>query len=59
MNVSDTDYIKLYHAGPYLLWPVGIARRYPTSGTRTPLNQYFGEGLNLQPFLKNVYKEAL
>ena len=21
VNVSDTDYIKLYHAGPYLLWP--------------------------------------
>lgn len=21
VNVSDTDYIKLYHSGPYLLWP--------------------------------------
>ena len=21
VNVSDTDYVKLYHAGPYLLWP--------------------------------------
>ena len=21
VNVSDTDYVQLYHAGPYLLWP--------------------------------------
>ena len=36
-----------------------IAQLCPSSGTRTPLNQYLVEGLNLRPFLQNVYKSLL
>jgi hypothetical protein len=34
-----------------------IAQLCPSSGTRTPLNQYIVEGLNFRPFLQNVYRE--
>ena len=57
LAINPYDKILCYTSEGFFV--VRIARLCLTSGTRTKFNQDLGAGLNLRPFLQNVYSVPL